>query len=73
MDTEAEVAPGAEGDWTPAGSAQSNADGEYRLQFAPGMSTSLMVHRLGYEGFGVPLDLAPGERRGGFMIELQPE
>ncbi len=73
VDTEAEVAPGAEGDWTPAGSAQSNADGEYRLQFAPGMSTSLMVHRLGYEGFGVPLDLVPGERRGGFMIELQPE
>ena len=73
VDTEAEVAPGAEEEWTPAGSAQSNADGEYRLQFAPRMSTSLMVHRLGYEGFALPLDLAPGERRGGFLVELQPE
>ena len=73
VDTEAELAPGAEEPWTAAGYAQSNADGEYRLEFAPGTSTSLMVQREGYEGFGLPLDLVPGERRGGFMIELQPE
>ena len=70
VDTEAEVAPGAE---EPAGYALSNADGEYRLEFAPGPSTALTVQREGYEGFGLPLDLVPGERRGGFMIELQPE
>ena len=73
VDPEAELAPGAEEEWTPAGYTQSNAHGEYRLQFAPGASTSLMVQREGYEGFGLPLDLVPGERRGGFMIELQPE
>ena len=73
VDAEAELAPGAEEPWIPAGYTQSNADGEYRLEFAPGASTSLMVQREGYEGFGLPLDLVPGERRGGFMIELQPE
>ncbi len=73
VDAEAELAPGAEEPWIPAGYTQSNADGEYRLEFAPGTTTSLVVHRLGYEGFGVPLDLVPGERRAGFMIELQPE
>jgi len=70
---EAELAPGAEEEWIPAGFTQSNANGEFRLEFAPGTSTSLMVHREGYEGFGQPLDLTPGERRGGFMVELQPE
>lgn len=73
VDPEAELAPGAEEEWTPAGYTQSNAHGEYRLEFAPGASTSLTVQREGYEGFGLPLDLVPGEHRGGFMIELQPE
>ncbi|MCY3964967.1 MAG: carboxypeptidase regulatory-like domain-containing protein [Acidobacteria bacterium] len=73
VDPEAEVAPGAEEEWIPAGFTQSNANGEYRLEFAPRKATSLMVQRQGYDGFGVPLDLVPGERRGGFLIELQPE
>ncbi len=73
VDPEAEVAPGAEEEWIPAGFTQSNAHGEYRLEFAPREATSLMVQRQGYGGFGVPLDLVPGERRGGFLIELQPE
>jgi len=73
VDPEAEVAPGAEEEWIPAGFTQSNAQGEYRLEFVPRMATSLMVQRQGYDGFGVPLDLAPGERRGGFLIELQPK
>ena len=73
VDPEAELAPGAEEEWIPAGFTQSNANGEYRLEFAPRMTTSLMVQRQGYDGFGVPLDLVPGERRGGFLIELQPE
>ena len=73
VDPEAEVAPGAEEEWIPAGFTQSNAHGEYRIEFAPGASTSLMVQRESYGGFGLPLDLAPGELRGGFMIELQPE
>lgn len=73
VDPEAELAPGAEEEWIPAGFTQSNANGEYRLEFAPRKATSLMVQRQGYNGFGVPLDLVPGERRGGFLIELQPE
>ncbi|MYA07413.1 MAG: hypothetical protein F4060_06190 [Holophagales bacterium] len=73
VDPEAELAPGAEEEWIPAGFTQSNANGEYRLEFAPRMTTSLMVQRQGYDGFGVPLELTPGERRGGFLIELQPE
>lgn len=73
VDPEAKLAPGAEEEWIPAGFTQSNANGEYRLEFAPRKATSLMVQRQGYDGFGVPLDLVPGERRGGFLIELQPE
>ncbi|MCY3971191.1 MAG: carboxypeptidase regulatory-like domain-containing protein [Acidobacteria bacterium] len=73
VDPEAELAPGAEEEWIPAGFTQSDANGEYRLEFAPRKATSLMVQRHGYDGFGVPLDLVPGERRGGFLIELQPE
>lgn len=73
VDPEAEVAPGAEEEWIPAGFTQSDANGEYRLEFAPRKATSLMVQRQGYDGFGVSLELAPGERRGGFLIELQPE
>lgn len=73
VDPEAEVTAGAEEEWIPAGFTQSNAHGEYRLQFAPGPSTSLAVERQGYGGFGLPLDLVPGEIRGGFLIELQPE
>ncbi|MDE2689932.1 MAG: carboxypeptidase regulatory-like domain-containing protein [Acidobacteriota bacterium] len=72
VDPEAELAPGAEEEWIPAGFTQSNANGEYRLEFAPRKATSLMVQRQGYDGFGVALDLAPGERRGGFLIELKP-
>jgi len=73
VDPEAELAPGAEEAWIPAGFTQSNAHGEYRLKFAPRKATSLMVQRQGYNGFGVPLDLVPGEHREGFLIELQPE
>ena len=73
VDPEAELAPGAEEEWIPAGFTQSNANGEYRLEFAPRKATSLMVQRQGYNGFGVPLDLVPGEHREGFLIELQPE
>ena len=56
----------------PVGYTQSNADGEFRLQFAPGTSTTLVVERAGYRGVGLPLDLVSGERREGYLIELQP-
>lgn len=63
----------AEEEWTPAGYTRSGTEGEFGLRFAPGMSTSLVVQREGYEAFGLALDLVPGERREGLVIELQPE
>lgn len=72
-DSEAGYAPGAEEAWVPAGSTESNARGEYRLEFVPGETTSLLVQREGYGTFRLPLDLVPGERRGGFPILLEPD
>ncbi len=63
----------AEDQWPPAGYTWSNSEGKFALHLAPGESTSLVVRREGYEGFGLTLDLVPGERREGLVIELQPE
>ncbi len=63
----------AQGQWASAGNTWSNAEGEFELQFVPGASTSLVAQREGYDGFGLVLDLVPGERREGLVIELQPE
>jgi len=72
-DSEAGDAPGAEETWVAASSTESNTRGEYRLEFVPGESTSLLVPRKGYEPFLLPLDLVPRERRGGYLIALEPE